>query len=395
MVKSSWYFNEVFPYEKSLKTEIRFPNNVHCYPVAASEQAALGVGVFCAFIDEVNYMKVIERSKRTTPGTTNMYDQAEAVFNKLRARMRSRMNLQGRVPGHIYACSSARYPDDFTERLVKEARKEMEANELKKPEERKGPYTLVLNYALWETIPEGRISSKRFRVEVGDEGRRTRVLNGEEDDVDEALVIEVPEDYRREFERDPDLALRDLAGRSVLSIRPFISRRELIQKMFELGEEAGLKHPFTQLNVTLQQKDPALERLVPENLHWVERAKNDPKTGTPLYVNGKLQKERVLFPMFYHAHCDLAKSGDAAGVVIGHIVGQRKIKRFDAKRNEQVEESKPIIRVDLVLRVIAPPREKSTFRIFVPSSTNYSAATACSLARSPSTPMAHRRVLRP
>ena len=355
LIKGSWYFNHVFPYDKSLKTEIRFPNNVHCYPVAASEQAALGVGVFCAFIDEVNYMDVIERSKRTTPGATNMYDQAEAVFNKLRARMRSRMNLQGRLPGHIYACSSARYPDDFTERLVKEARKEVEANETKKPEERKGPYTLVLSYALWETIPEGRISSKRFRVEVGDEGRRTRVLYGDEDDVNEALVIEVPEDYRRDFERDPDLALRDLAGRSVLSIRPFISRRELIQKMFELGEAAGLKHPFTKFDVTLQQKDPALERLVPENLHWIDFPKKNPQTGTPLYIN-KPQKERGLFPMFHHAHCDLAKSGDAAGVVIGHIVGQRKIKRFDAKRMEEVEESKPIIRVDLVLRVVAPPQ---------------------------------------
>ena len=144
MIKSSWYFNHVFKYDKSSKTEIRFPKNIQCYPVAASERAILGVNVFGAFIDQVNRMHVIERSKRATPGATTTYNQAEVLFNGLRARMRSRMNLHGRLPGHLYAASSALGPDDFTERLIEEAHKELEANETRKPEERRGPYTLIL-----------------------------------------------------------------------------------------------------------------------------------------------------------------------------------------------------------------------------------------------------------
>ena len=143
-VKGSWYFNHVFKYDKSSKTEICFPKNIRCYPVAASERAILGVNMFGALIDQVNRMHVIERSKRATPGATTTYNQAEVLFNGLRARMRSRMNLHGRLPGHLYAASSALGPDDFTERLIEEAHKEFEANEKCKPEERRGPYTLIL-----------------------------------------------------------------------------------------------------------------------------------------------------------------------------------------------------------------------------------------------------------
>jgi hypothetical protein len=346
LIRSSWYFTRVFPYDKSLKTELRFPMNVHCYPVAASEQAALGVGVFCAFIDEVNYMDVIERSKRSTPGASNIYDQAEAVFNKLGARMRSRMAVHGKLPGRIYASSSARYPDDFTERLAKQARAEAEKGD---------HYMLFLSYALWETIPEGKISKETFRVEVGDEGRRTRVLTGDETDVNEANVLNVPVDFKRPFDRDPDLAVRDMGGKSVLSIRPFISRRELIKKMFEMGEAAGLQHPFTKFEVTLQQKDPALERLLPENLHWIKQPKLNPYGRPIIGKDGQPETTLVLFPALYHAHFDLAKNGNAAGLVIAHNTGARMIARWNySTLKMDNEERKPLIRVDLALRMVAP-----------------------------------------
>jgi hypothetical protein len=75
-----------------------------------------------------------------------------------------------------------------------------------------------------------------------------------------------------------------------------------------------------------------------------------------VYSNGKPVLEKALFPMLYHGHCDLAKSGDAAGVCIAHITGTRQVKRFDTREMKEVEESKPIIRVDLLLRIVAPPQ---------------------------------------
>jgi hypothetical protein len=347
LIQSSPYFNLVFPYNKALKTEIRFPKNVRCYPVAASEQAALGVGVFCACIDEANFMGVIERSKRSAPGDQALYDQAEIVFHKLRSRMRSRMTMRGRLPGHIYVSSSSRYPDDFTERLEKQAAEEAAKGE---------HHIFVRHYAQWETHPPGKFQKETFRVEIGNENRRSRVLTGEEDNVVEANVLVVPMDFKRDFDLDTDRAVRDHGGRSVLSIRPFISRRELIQRMFELGEVAGLKHPFTELNVTLQQKDPAKERLLPEHLHWIEQPRLNPLGRPVIGKDGKPEMQKVLFPALYYAHIDLAKSGDAAGLGIVHSVAARKVLRWSDEALRDVEELKPVMRVDLMLRIVAPPQ---------------------------------------
>jgi hypothetical protein len=344
LIKNSKYFNQEFCYDPKLKNEMRFPKNVRCYPVAASEQAALGVGVFCAFIDEVNFMEVVERSKRSVMGAKSIYDQAEAVFNKLSYRMRSRMNLFGRLPGYIYASSSARYPDDFTERLAKRCREEAE----------KGIHDMLfLSHALWETIPEGKISKETFRVEVGDENNSTRILTGAETDVNEANVLNVPIDFRRPFERDPELAVRDLGGRSTLAIKPFIGQRAKIRRMFELGKEAGMEHPFTQFTVTLQNEDPEVERLLADRVHWVLEPELN-ALGRPKMLNGQPVMRKVLFPELYHAHFDLAKTGDAAGLVIAHNVGARKVKRFNYESLHDVDELKPVIRVDLALQVVKP-----------------------------------------
>jgi hypothetical protein len=350
LLSASPYFQKEFPFDRRVKSEIRFlKNNIRCYPVAASEQAALGVGVFCACIDEANFMEVVERSKRTAPGMQNLYDQAAAVHHKLSTRMRGRMSVRGRLPGHIYVASSARYPDDFTERLEKQAREEAAKGE---------HYMFVRHYAQWETWPPEKFTKESFQVEVGDLTRRTRVLTGEETDVSTINVITVPMTFKRDFDHDPDLAVRDVGGKSVLSIRPFISRRELIRRMFEMGEQAGLKHPFTKFEVTLQQKDPAMERLLPENLHWVNRPKLN-QYGRPVIGNdGKPETERRLFDALHHCHVDLSKTGDATGIVIAHNVGARKIQRFDPKSMQNVEELKPVIWVDLALRIVAPRHEE-------------------------------------
>jgi len=346
LLARSPYFNSVARFDKKLRSEIRFlQKNIRCYPVAASEQAALGTGVFCACIDEANFMDVIERSKRGVPGDEHAYDQAEAVFHKLSSRIRSRMANRGRLPGHLYVASSARYPDDFVERLMKQAEKERA----------EGIHEMFTRrYATYETNRQ-KFSKETFKVEVGDITRRSRVLVTPEDEqAAVGRVIEVPMDFWRPFDQDPDRAVRDVAGFSVMSIKPFLSQREKVHRMFELGEVNGLKHPFTRDNVTLQQKDPALEKLIPERLHWIEQQKMNPATGLPMFDKGKPMMEKVLFPSLYNVHVDLSKRRDATGLVIAHNVAAIKVQRMNPKSAQLVEESKPVIRIDLVLRIIAP-----------------------------------------
>jgi hypothetical protein len=357
LFKVSPYFNRNFPFDPNIKSEIRFcrltptgpREDVICYPLAASEPAMMGYDVFSGAIDEVNFMQTVEKSRRTTPGGPDLYDQAEAVYNRLLVRMKTRWNQRGgRLPGLLWLISSARYPGDFTERKEKEAQE-------------KNPLIFVRHYSLWDTKRLSDMSTKRFFVEVGDITRQSRVLPDEEKDwpagVNRERLMLVPEDYRLPFERNPEQCVRDLAGISVQSIAPFIPRREAIRRMFELGKLAGMQPTFSRLEVTLQNPLPELERLLPQHLHYTDRQKQD-KFGYPIFEDAQWTKpvmEKVLFPAMYYAHVDLSKNKCATGIVVGHAIGSKRVPRFDIQAGHDIYETMPIIRIDLALRVVAPP----------------------------------------
>ena len=48
IIRNSPYFREKFPFNPSITTELRFPRGIFAYPVAATQQALLGEGVFSA-----------------------------------------------------------------------------------------------------------------------------------------------------------------------------------------------------------------------------------------------------------------------------------------------------------------------------------------------------------
>ncbi|MGA7623195.1 MAG: hypothetical protein WB630_13950 [Candidatus Acidiferrales bacterium] len=102
--------------------------------------------------------------------------------------------------------SSARYPNNFTERKAMEALADKSI--------------FVRQYSAWETKPKNQFMTETFRVEVGDVTRRSRVLDDSEDGINPERVIEVPLDFKEQFDKDPDAAVRDFAGIPVLSIRP-------------------------------------------------------------------------------------------------------------------------------------------------------------------------------
>lgn len=318
LIRNSPYFREKFPYDPSIMSELRFPRGVFAYPVAASEQALLGEGVFSAAFDEMNFYMVIEKSKQHPEGGT--YDQALQLYTKMSRRIQSRMNKRGGLPGHLWMVSSARYPNDFTERKAIEALTDKRI--------------FVRQYTAWDTKPRTDFMTETFKVEIGDIARKSRVLEGTETDVDKDRILQVPMDFKDAFDRDPDEAARDFGGVSTLSIRPFIGRRDLITEMMQKGAAMGLKHPFSDFTVTLQSEH---EHLLPVFLHWVEE-------------NGK--KRLVDGP--YYAHIDLAKTEDACGLAIVHVVGSKQLSRGFGR--EKKFETKPIIRVDLALEVVAPPR---------------------------------------
>jgi hypothetical protein len=334
IAKRTKYFREVFPYEKNLTTEMRFQQSLKIYPVATNEGSLLGEGVFGAVFDEMNFMAKIEHSRLTPEG--GEYDEAAVLYNRISRRITSRMNMRGRLPGHIWMISSAKYPDDFTER--------------KKIEALSNPKIFVCDYKAWDTKPKSIYLQGTFKVEVGDKTRHSRVLQGNETDVISEKVIDVPLDYLDAFTRDPDSCVRDFAGISLLAIRPFMTRYDKIQKMFELGKQHGLRHPFTKLEVTLQ--DPT-DKFIPENLHFAELPVTDER-GRPVRDDRGRPLVRVkLHPGPYYGHVDLAKTVDACGVGAVHIVGEKRVQR--TMGDYRLPERRPVMRVDLILRVVRPP----------------------------------------
>ena len=319
LIRKSPYFREKFPYDANITTELRFPRGVVAYPVAASEQALLGESVFSAAFDEMNFYAVVEKSKQHPERGT--YDQAFQLYTKMSTRIRSRMNKRGMLPGHLWTISSARYPNDFTERKAVEALTDKTI--------------FVRQYSAWETKPRSDFMAEEFEVEVGDVTRRSRVLDGSETDVNRNRVITVPMDYKAEFEKDPHESVRDFGGVPVLSIRPFIGRRDMITEMMQRGKAAGLQHPFTDFTVTLQLEH---DHLIPERLDWI-----DDKDGRKRINDGP-----------YYAHIDLAKVNDPAGFAVAHVVGSKQVSRGFGR--EQKYETRPIIRIDLALEIVAPPR---------------------------------------
>src|SRR5215468_6302358 len=136
------------------------------------------------------------------------------------------MAVGGRLPGMLCLVSSKRYPGEFTDRKQIEAREELERTG------KTGIY--VYDRTLWQIKPEGTYGKDRFRLFLGDVNRKPRILKEafEVDAQDALLVMEVPEEFRSEFERDMLSAIRDIAGSATFALHPFIVNTEAVSSAF-------------------------------------------------------------------------------------------------------------------------------------------------------------------
>jgi hypothetical protein len=125
--------------------------------------------------------------------------------------------------------SSARYPSDFTER--------------KKTEALTDRRIFVRDYAAWETRPASSYMPGRLQIEVGDTTKRSRVLIGDETDVNRESVLEVPIDFKDAFDNDREGSVRDYGGISTLAVTPYIVRRDLVAAVLQGAAQARLNHP--------------------------------------------------------------------------------------------------------------------------------------------------------
>lgn len=312
MIEKSPYFNQYFPFDKDLLSELQFPHRIIVRPVSGSESGAIGQNVFGGLIDEVNFMAVVEKSKSSIDG--GVYDQATALYNSISKRRKSRFGIMGELPGKLCLVSSRRYPGQFTDVKEADAKREIEQH---------GKTSIyIYDKRTWDIKPPGSFLKERFKVFKGDDARKPRILEAGEyekmPEVDQAMVIEIPMDYLVDFERDMISSLRDIAGVATLARHPFIVDREAIDAAFR-KDKIIFSRPM---------------------VDFVD-------TRLSIYKKEFYKPE---YPRF--AHCDLAISGDSAGFAVGTVTGFKQVSTGDG-----VVELLPEIWVDAVLE-IKPPRGK-------------------------------------
>jgi hypothetical protein len=305
LIKNSKYFREVFPYDTGKVSELDFPNDILCVPLAGNDTAALGMDVYGGVIDEVNFMARIKKSVASRFTGEEEYDQAERVYSSIIERMKSRFARKGKVPGKLCIVSSSNYPDDFTDRKVKEAEKD--------------PTIFVYRKAQWEALPADRFSDKTFLVELGDDTRRSRVIASRIDAIKPDNVIEVPEDYRKQFERDIESAVRNLAGMPTGVKNPFITRREKIKDAIDRHIAVYKGHQLFVNDVldadyvarvigTLE--DGKYEQLVPK--HILDKS----------FLKILTEQNRI---SLCAVHIDLGLTNDYCGIGVSRIAGVKSI----------------------------------------------------------------------
>lgn len=330
-LKLSPYFQQRFPFDPGVRSELRFPKNIYVIPVGGQDTGAIGMNVYGGIIDEMNFMARTTNSVKTQYTGEEEYDQAERLYRSLIRRMKSRFMSLGKLPGKLLLVSSTNYPDDFTDRKLKEAETD--------------PTIFVMKYSQWEALPQDRFCGDKFLVEVGNEVKQSRILRRREEALDEEDIVEVPIEYRSEFERDLEAALRDLGGVATGTKHPFIPQRELIEKAQSTFEViSNYQQLFTMETATLSQL------MDPSSPDWETIINYD-------YIEQQIDSPEVPFSV----HIDPGLTNDAAGIAIARITGYRLLPSF-TYYNERMGEftevrdvRAPVYTVDGVLQITAPP----------------------------------------
>jgi len=333
MLDGSVWFRKYCPRRSDIESIIDFPQrNISFVPGSSSELAPLGANLFGGVIEEANFFPVVVGSRKSRNPDEREWDQAKKLHDAVWRRMKSRYQKHGRVPGMLVLNSSAKYPDDFLEKVIKE----------------NDPNTEVISYATWDTKPQDWFSGDKFYIFIGDRFTRPRVLETQEE-VEKyrgkGMIKEVPIEYKHDFEVDIEGAIRDIMGVNIRSLNRFFTNLDALEECVD----PSLPVPFSQeFAGGIVATDLPIALNLKKLINPIVRMKKSPPR--PL-INPDA-------PRF--CHIDLGTTNDACGICIGHIAEVKEVKRRQEsdEKIEVVQETAPVIVADLVLRIIPPLDEE-------------------------------------
>lgn len=287
-----WFQRNMQP-DKLIESEMYFKEqNVRVVPGGTDADAVLGEAIIGGVLDEVNFMNVVQQSKKAgivqNTGRAGVYDQAKNTYDTVTRRKKGRFLSKGPNVGIICVASSTRYKGDFTDK-----RKETVLTEGIST-------TYIYDLPQYEVWPQDRYSGDKFRVHIANDAADDIRLLGPGEQALGGEVIEVPIEYEDDFKSDPSGALRDVCGISVTSINPFFRVRHKIADAVADGLEAGLSSFLINDNVSLAA------------------------SGMPV-VRHKHHCRNISKPRY--VHIDLSVTGDRCGIGMIRYDGMQEMRR--------------------------------------------------------------------
>lgn len=284
-IKHSPWFRDNAPIDPNYKNQIRFEGDIWILPGDSSETTFEGYNILGGIVDEMDSHKV----------TVNR-DYAQAGYETIHARITSRFQEKG----FVLLIGQMKKADGFASRMLDEYTLD--------------PQAYVARLTIWESLgwerflkPDGSRDSFWYDIK-----RKTLVPSGIAAELETENLIEVPMAYHRDFQINPEKALRDLAGIPPAVGDPFISLAHRIED--------------------------ARDRWKARNVGYSTPVRDDGRIETWFRAKDSLRRV-VHIDIGYSAH------GDAAGLAMGHV---REVVDIDG-------EKKPYIVFDLLMRWKALP----------------------------------------
>ena len=335
-LESSPYFQQEFPHNLRLSSEIEFDKSNVKIILGSREFHALGLDLYSFVMDEVNFMHMPGKTKAEIEGEVG---QAKKLYDNTSTRVLSRFKRPGgTIPGIMLLGSSRAGLGAFLEERIKLTKNDSAV--------------YVSDYAIWDLKPKEFAKQSWFKVEVGDRIARSRILKPDEKPRDGAKLVEIPQDYYKQFIEDTDQALRDIAGVATFNVSPLIHDRASI--FDAITDQIPCPFDREELTIDIATDFHLQDAFNVERVCQVVDGKWTPRLnrGAPRYL-----------------HVDIALTGDCAGIAMSHLAGFKSVKRTDpANLGITTTENLPVAMVDFMLRIRPPPGSRidlSKIRSFV------------------------------
>lgn len=265
-----------------------------------------GANVVVAIMDEVD-------------SPTESKQQKERVLSAYESTVRrfdSRFVRKGSTLGRFFLVASKQDEMSFLNTFVDEMKNS-------------GRVYLV-DIPLWAAKPAKLYSGQKFYVSVGDLYNQPKILAPEEVDkakLDGFKVVEVPIEYRNDFERDLVGALRDIAGIAVRGVRK--SKLFPSEWSIESCYDPEKADPVKILTIEIGLKDEV------ELIRYIDLNKIRLPGSVPRVIS-----------------CDIAFSGDALGLAMSGIKSWILVEGETAD-GSFIKTRAPVVETDFVLRIKA------------------------------------------